>query len=61
MRQLKVSERVYDQYVNRGYYNGRSRLYRIPCDEKYRSLGNDIAEVTDYDHKFLFIAQLTIR
>lgn len=61
MRRLKVSEKVYSQYVNRGYYNGRSRLYRIPYDEKYRSLGNDIAEVTDYNHKFLFIAQLTIR
>lgn len=61
MRQLKVSEKVYNQYVNRGYYNGRSRLYRIPHDEKYRSLGNDVAEVTDYDHNLLFIAQLTIR
>lgn len=61
MRKVKVSEKVYNQYVNRGYYNGRSRLYRIPNEDKYRSLGDDIAKVTDYDHNFLFIAQLTIK
>lgn len=61
MRMLKVSEKVYNQYVNRGFYNGRTRLYRIPKEEKYRYLGEDVAEVTDYDNNFLFIAQLTIQ
>lgn len=58
---LKVSERVYNQYINRGFYNGRTRLYRIPKEEKYRHLGENVAEVTDYNHNFLFIAQLTVR
>jgi hypothetical protein len=61
MRTLKVSEKVYNQYVNKGFYNGRTRLYRIPKEGKYRYLGEDVAEVTDYDHNFLFIAQLTIQ
>lgn len=61
MRTLKVSERVYNQYVNRGFYNGRSRLYRIPNEEKYRTLGEDVAKVLDYEGNFLFIAQLTIK
>lgn len=61
MRTLEVSEKVYNQYVNRGFYNGRTRLYRIPKEEKYKCLGQDVTEVTDYDHNFLFIAQLKIR
>lgn len=61
MRTLKVSERVYNQYVNRGFYNGITRLYRTPKEEKYRHLGENVAEVTDYNQNFLFIAQLTIR
>ena len=61
MRTLIVSEKTYNQYVNRGFYNGRTRLYRIPKEEKYRCLGENVAEVTDYNHNFMFIAQLEIR
>nr|DAH82793.1 MAG TPA: hypothetical protein [Microviridae sp.] len=57
MRTLKVSEKLYNQFVNKGFYDGRKRLYRMP----YEMEGKDVARVTDFNHNTLLIAKLEIK